>query len=167
MTIAFILVLLILLIFYTISFAKKKNILLSFTGDEHQKKTVDISVPLIGGFILLILFSIIFFELNHQFFLILLILIFMIGISSDLKIISSPTFRILLQSIVIFIAVYFLDMSILTTRINFLDFALSNYYINIFFTIFCILIVVNGANLIDGLNGLVLGYFFIVFFFFI
>jgi UDP-N-acetylmuramyl pentapeptide phosphotransferase/UDP-N-acetylglucosamine-1-phosphate transferase len=56
-------------------------------------------------------------------------------------------------------------MSILTTRINFLDFALSNYYINIFFTIFCILIVVNGANLIDGLNGLVLGYFFIVFFF--
>ena len=165
MTIVFTLVSLILLIFYTTSFVKKKNILLSFTGDDHQKKTVDISVPLIGGFILLILFSIIFFEQNHKLFLILLILIFIIGIGSDLKIISSPAFRILLQSIVVFIAVFFLDMSILTTRINFIDFAISNYYINIFFTIFCILILINGANLIDGLNGLVLGYFFIVFYF--
>ena len=33
---------------------------------------------------------------------------------------------------------------------------------HLFFTTFCILIVINGTNFIDGLNGLVTGYYLIV-----
>ena len=34
--------------------------------------------------------------------------------------------------------------------------------INIIFTTFCVLIVINGSNFIDGLNGLVIGYYLII-----
>jgi len=43
--------------------------------------------------------------------------------------------------------------------LDFLDTLLNNYFFNIFFVSFCILIVINGTNFIDGLNGLVLLYF--------
>ena len=165
MTVLIISILLVLSIYFLGNFLTKKNILLSFTGDDHQSKTGDTSVPLSGGFILSILFSIIFIELNYLFFLLSLILIFIIGISSDLKLIISPKFRLLLQTIVVLTSVHLLDLNILTTRIPFFDFVLSNHYINIIFTIFCMVIVINGTNLIDGLNGLVLGYFLIVFYF--
>ena len=39
-----------------IIFSKKKNILLSFSGNAHQKFTSVINVPLIGGLIILFFF---------------------------------------------------------------------------------------------------------------
>ena len=44
----------------------------------------------------------------------------------------------------------------------FLDYLLSNYLFSIFFTSFCILIIINGSNFIDGINSLVLGYYIII-----
>ena len=40
-----------------------------------------------------------------------------------------------------------------------LDIFLNNIYFQYFFSIFCFLILINGSNFIDGLNGLMLGYF--------
>ena len=36
---------------------------------------------------------------------------------------------------------------------------LSNDYFNIFFTVFCLAILLNGSNFLDGLNGLISGYY--------
>ena len=36
---------------------------------------------------------------------------------------------------------------------------MKNIYFKYFFSVFCLLILINGSNFIDGLNGLMLGYF--------
>ena len=85
-----------------------------------------------------------------------------LGFFSDKNIINSPKVRIITQIIIFLIIIYNFDISINFSRINYLDFLLSNNYFNKFFTIFCLLILVNGSNFIDGLNGLSTGYFLII-----
>ena len=91
-----------------------------------------------------------------------LILIFSIGLFSDIKILSKPSRRLFLQSILITLFVYFFDNNIISTRIIILDHMLKNFYFSIFFTSLCLIIVVNGTNFIDGLNSLVLTYYLII-----
>ena len=91
-----------------------------------------------------------------------LLLIFLIGFSSDIALITSPFKRLLLQLIVTIIFVVSLDLQIFSTRVLFLDKFLSFYLFSIIFTSFCLIILMNGSNFIDGLNGLVLGYYIIV-----
>ena len=57
---------------------------------------------------------------------------------------------------------YFLDLKISSIRIEFLDEILNIKIINIFFVTFCLTILINGTNFIDGLNGLVIGYYLII-----
>ena len=54
------------------------------------------------------------------------------------------------------------DLSINFTRVLILDNILQNSYYNIVFVSFCILILINGTNFIDGLNGLVITYYLCV-----
>ena len=75
---------------------------------------------------------------------------------------NSPIFRLIAQFFLILICVNFLDIDLNFTRVNFLDYLLSNYLFAVLFTSFCILIIVNGTNFIDGINSLVLGYYIIV-----
>ena len=86
----------------------------------------------------------------------------MIGISSDKKYLSSPNVRLLLQTILILFSLYLLDLKIIETRIDLLDKLLKFDLISIIFTAFCILILMNGSNFIDGINcNLVLYYLLI------
>ena len=52
-----------------------------------------------------------------------------------------------------------LNLNILDLRNEFLNNLISNYYFNVFFITFCLLVLINGSNFIDGLDGLNLGYF--------
>jgi UDP-N-acetylmuramyl pentapeptide phosphotransferase/UDP-N-acetylglucosamine-1-phosphate transferase len=120
-----------------------------------------ISTPLIGGIIIFFLIFVSNFN-NLDLFYVYIFCIFMIGLLSDLKILNSPTFRLLLQIFTILLAVHFSKILITNTRLNFLDQLLNNYYFAIVFTSFCILIIVNGTNFIDGVNSLVIGYYIII-----
>ena len=139
----------------------KRNILPSFSGDKHQKLASNKSIPLSGGIFLICGFSIIFFQ-PFQNYLFFLSLIFLIGLYSDLKILKSAKFRLFLQSIIIFIFILIFDIRITDTRIEILDKILNQKIISYLFIAFCILIIVNGSNFLDGLNTLVLGYYLIV-----
>ena len=151
-----------IIFFYVVSiFFRKKKYLNNFSGDEHQKFTTDKNSPLIGGLFILII-SLILFHKYNIFFLISLIIIFILGLFSDLKIVSSPKKRFLLQIIVVFFFAYFLKLEIASTRIFIFDDFLKFEIFNIIFVSFCIMILVNGSNFIDGLNGLVLGYYLLV-----
>lgn len=141
----------------------KHNFLLSYTGDKHQKFTTKEKIPLTGGVFLLICFFLIFF--NNLALCFSLTLLFLLGLSSDLKILNSPKFRFLLQLIILFGSIYFLNLEIKNTRIILLDLLLHNNFFSYFFVVFCVLILVNGTNFIDGLNTNVLGYYLIVSFF--
>ena len=87
---------------------------------------------------------------------------FLIGFLSDINFLNSPKLRILFQSTVVFVFIYYLKINIDKTEIYLLDIILDNFLLSYFFTTFCLLIVMNGSNFIDGLNGLVLGYYLIV-----
>ena len=53
------------------------------------------------------------------------------------------------------------DLKIQDTRIFLLDELLENMLFNCLFVSFCILILINGSNFIDGLNTLNIGYYLI------
>ena len=91
-------------------FIKNKN-LLNFTGETHQKILGKKNIPLSGGIFLIMFLSIIFFEKNMIIYL-FLVSIFSIGLFSDLKILSIPSKRLFLQSILITLFVYFFDINI-------------------------------------------------------
>ena len=139
----------------------KKNYLLDNPNFSiHKELTKNKNLPLTGGITFLILFLIFvdgFIELK-----IFGSLIFFIGLFSDLNFINSPKLRFFAQIIITLLFVYFFQNNVFFTDINIIDKFLENYYFSIFFTAFCLLILINGTNFIDGLNGLVITYYIIV-----
>ena len=150
-----------LLIFIIIHLCKKKNFLLNASGDKHQKFLSYYNIPLAGGLVLFLLSST-FINIKKFEIYFFFILMFLIGLFSDLKIITSTFIRFILQSIIIFVIIYLSNIFVDNTDIIYLDFLLNNIFFKYIFTLFCILIIVNGSNFIDGINTLNLGYFIII-----
>ena len=136
----------------------KKNLLQSFTGDNHQKFVEKTNIPLTGG-IVIILSSLFNLNFEFQIFYFIFIFIFIIGLLSDIKYLKSAKKRFLMQILTIFLFVVYYDLSISNVRVFFIDFFLEYKFFSYIFVSFCLLIVVNGSNFIDGLNGLILGYY--------
>jgi UDP-N-acetylmuramyl pentapeptide phosphotransferase/UDP-N-acetylglucosamine-1-phosphate transferase len=151
----------IILSFSLIYLCNKNFFLLNQSGDKHQVFVGKISVPLVGGVIIFLLILVSNFD-NLDLFFVYIFCIFIIGLLSDLKKLNSPVLRLMFQIFTILLAVYFSNIIIVNTRLNFLDSLLNNYYFAIIFTSFCILIIVNGTNFIDGINSLVIGYYIII-----
>ena len=140
---------------------KKYSFLNNFTGDKHQIFLDSKKIPLIGGliFFLSLIVNFDFGYLNYYF---LLSSIFLLGFFSDLKKISSPVLRFIIQLIIIFFFTNLLSLKIEPLNFYYLDIFLNDYHFNLFFTSLCILIVLNGTNFLDGLNNLVLGYYILI-----
>ena len=140
---------------------KQTKYLKNYSGNDHQKFTTNKNIPLTGGFFIIIVSLLVLFEENN-FFLISIILIFSLGLFSDINKIISPNKRLLLQVMIVLFLIIFTNMEINSTRVIILDKILENNIFNVFFVSFCMLVLINGTNFIDGLNGLSLGYYFIV-----
>ena len=91
--------------------------------------------------------------------------IFLIGFFSDLNLFKSINLRFYLQLISVLLIIYFSDLYIQSIRIEFIDNLLNNYLFKVFFTTFCVLILINGSNFLDGVNTLVIGYYLLVLYF--
>ena len=161
----FILYLFLLTIFliFLNKFCIKLNILISETGDKHQKFASNEKVPLTGGIFLFLSFL---FFLNDQIlsFILFSFFVLLLGIFSDLKDIKSASKRFIIQISIVLIFVIFNDLQILNTKIYLLDNLLSNNIFNYIFVSFCILIIINGSNFFDGLNTLNVGYYLLIIF---
>ena len=142
-------------------FFNKNNLLQSLTGDNHQKFVEKKNIPLTGG-IVIFLSSLFIINFKLQIFYFIFISIFIIGLLSDIKFLKSAKKRFLLQILTIFLFVVYYDFNISNTRVFFIDFFLEYKFFSYIFVSFCLLIVVNGSNFIDGLNGLILGYYTII-----
>jgi len=135
---------------------KKKRLFSNYTGDEHQLFSNKKNIPLVGGIFLLLPITLIYYQnINYS---ILVISVFLIGFFSDQKILISPKKRFFFQVTLVFFSVILLDLEIFSSRLIFFDNFLKNSNFNIIFTSFCLLILINGSNFIDGLNGLLLFY---------
>jgi len=151
---------LLIFILFINKFLLKKNILINETGDLHQKFSSKSSVPLTGG-----VFIFLGFLFNYDgiySFILFSLAILILGILSDLKLIRSAKKKLLLQIFFILFYIIYNDVQLSDTRIDFLDMILRNNYINYFFVTFCILIIVNGSNFIDGMNTLCIGYYLLI-----
>ena len=137
---------------------KKKKLFLNFKGDIHQKFVSSGSIPLSGGLIL-IFTSYYYLNLLYATYV---FFIFLVGFLSDTKIMNSPKLRFIIQTLVVLGVIYFSSITVPQIKIIFLDQLLTNNIFRIFFTIFCVLIVVNGCNFIDGVNTSLIGYCLIV-----
>ena len=152
---------LLVLIFLLNSFLIKKKVLVNLTGDFHQKFTSKNKVPLTGGILFFLLILFFFDYVNIQFYL-FLFSIFLLGLFSDLKILKSANLRLVIQTFIIILFVYLYKIQILDTRIYILDDLLKSQWFNIMFVSFCILIIINGSNFLDGLNTLNIGYYLLI-----
>ena len=135
---------------------KKKKFFLNYTGDRHQLFSNSKNIPLVGGMFLITPIILINYQnLNYN---ILVMLVFLIGFFSDRKILISPKKRLFFQVTLVIFSVILLDLEIVSSKVILFDGFLKNPTFNIIFTSFCLLILINGSNFIDGLNGLLLFY---------
>ena len=142
---------------------KKNHILIDKTFFSAHKKLINSplrSPPLCGGLIIFIC-SLFFFK-ESMFLNLFGLLMLILGIFSDSNKISSPKIRLFLQVILLLSFVLLIDLRIDDIRVDFLNKLLNINLISIIFTIFCILVLINGSNFIDGLNTLLLGYYILV-----
>ena len=153
-----------IIIFYFINnYISKFNFLLNYKGQLHQKFSGLKNIPLTGGIFLT--FSSVFLFYSYNYLLsIFLIFFFLIGFFSDINFLSSPKLRLLIQTLLIVSFVIILDINIYYNKFIFLDYFLQDKFFRYFFSVFCLLILINGSNFIDGLNGLMLGYFSLIIF---
>ena len=80
--------------------------------------------------------------------------VFIVGFLDDLKINIKPFNRLIIMLVLLFTFIYILPIKILNIDIPFLVFLMSNHTFSSIFVLLCFLFVINGANLIDGFNGL-------------
>jgi UDP-N-acetylmuramyl pentapeptide phosphotransferase/UDP-N-acetylglucosamine-1-phosphate transferase len=135
------------------------NISISSHKNFIKNKTL---VPISGGFFLLfsniILQKNFFFDLHNYFYL----SIFFIGIYADFSKNFKPILRILIQILIIGIMINILDIFIRDVKISIFNFFLNKDFFALIFTVFCILVFINGANLIDGVNFSAISYFLLI-----
>ena len=156
-------VLLLILFIFIFFIFKRFNILEeNINYSDHKKLGKANIAPILIGGVFIVISLLIFLPKNLIFFKIVSISIFLVGILSDKNIVSSPKLRLLLQISVIFFLVHFEKLNITGVNIDFIDYLLSIKYLNYFFTILCFAVLVNGSNFLDGLNGLLSGYFILV-----
>ena len=141
-------------------FLLKKNLLIDKVDIYKHKSFVNNKkIPISGGLYLIIciFFFIEDYDLINKF---LFILIFTLGILSDTDKLKSPIIRMVFQIILILCLIIYNFTFVEFTRIFFLDNLIQNvFFFKIFFTIFCLLILINGTNFIDGVNCLASGYY--------
>ena len=79
---------------------------------------------------------------------------FLVGFLDDIKIKIKPLPRLLLMIFFLTFLIYFLPITISNIDIPFLTSFLQNNFFSTIFVLLCFLFIINGANLIDGFNGL-------------
>ena len=145
------------------NFCKKKNFFIDNINKlNHKKFTNKNKVTITGGF--LIIFGILFlFKYIYYISKLFFISIFILGLLSDTNKLASPKIRILVQLILITGYIVINNVYVNDIRIDFFNaYILDNLIFKTIFTTFCILILINGSNFMDGVNTLNSGYFFII-----
>ena len=128
---------------------------------NHKSLAKNKKRPISLGFIFVI-FSLIFLDLPFFQLNFFLILFFIIGFLSDVNIVTSAKFRLLFHIILVLFFVIINNFFIKKIYLTTFDYLLANNFFNIFFVTFCICVLINGKNFIDGLNTLLIGYVILV-----
>ena len=149
---------------FLIYLCRKNNLIVDYKLENHKRFSSKLKSNSIGGifFLIFLFYEYLVIDQNSYLFLILFS-IFLIGFFSDIKKLNSVSLRFFLQIILILFFVNIIGLEIKNTRIEFIDTIISNKIANTIFVSFCLMVLVNGSNFIDGLNGLLLKYYLIIY----
>ena len=147
---------------FTYYLLKKINFFDEVKYSTHKKFGEANKSPIIIGGIFLIIVILFFFSNTLINLKITLLFIFFLGLLSDKNILPSPKLRIIIQLLIFFMFIFFSDLKIDNLENQYLNDILKNDFVNIFFTIFCFAVLINGSNFLDGLNGLLAGYYLMI-----
>ena len=158
------------IIFLIISnFSKLENFKLFLDIDFNKPQAFhEYSVPRIGGLASIISLSIFFSSYNFVFdnkdysYLFLSISFFILGFLDDIKIKIKPFSRLALMIIIMLLGLKLFNIKIDYTGFHFLNSWLENTIFQYFFLILFFLFIINGSNLIDGFNGLLIIHLIII-----
>ena len=131
---------------------------------KHKSFIQNKGVPVIIGGIYIYMTLFFYFPSDLIYLKIFLFLILIIGLFSDKNFIVNPLIRLLLQIFILTFLIFFDGLHIKSINVSFIDILLNYKSINIILTVFCFLVLINGSNFVDGLNGLLSGYFILVIF---
>ena len=144
------------------SICKKFNFFLDEKDHDHKKFASNQKNYFVGGFFIALILICEFIEQKDYLYGLFFISIFIIGLLADFKLFNNPKIRLLIQISLLIIFVYILDIKIPSTRIEIVDILFENDFINYSFTVFCLAILINGSNFVDGINTLLINYYIIV-----
>ena len=136
-----------------------KGILLDADFEKPQAFHKDL-VPRCGGLagIVSLTFFFILYDLMFGKFLldylILSIALFSLGFLEDMKFKITPNVRLILMMSILVIFIFFSGITIKGIDVPFLSIWMKNNIFSIAFLLLCFLFIINGANFIDGFNGL-------------
>ena len=155
--------------FVTILYKYNPKLLIDDQFNKPQAFHV-LPTPAIGGLVIFVslLIIIFYFYLYKDIFffeyLSFCLLFFLIGFADDVKINFNPKIRLALMIIFLILLIKYNNFYLEQTGIQVLNGWLDHIkYFSLFFVCLCFLFVINGANLIDGYNGLLGIHSFIIF----
>ena len=121
-----------------------------------HKKPIARSGGLASILSLMIFFILSFFLLNIKYtdYFLIGFSFFVLGFLDDLKININPYTRLLLMIFILSFNIVFFSIQILSLDFIILEELLINDFFSYLFILLCFLFIINGANLIDGFNGL-------------
>ncbi len=120
----------------------------------------DAAIPRCGGlagYISLMIFLGIYFLLYSTIlfeYIFICSCLFLVGFLDDIKKNISPKKRLILMVIFLVVLINLLPIKIFNIDLIFLNFWMQNKFFSTLFIALCFLFIVNGANLVDGFNGL-------------
>jgi len=162
------------LISFTTTFLITKYSKFFFSGSLSDKDFLkpqafhDTPTARIGGFIILllfILFVVSYFLVSGVFlkdYFTITLSLFLLGFLDDLKIKINPNLRLLLMLATLLACVNIFSIEINRSGLVFLDTWLENNIFQVCFVLLCFLFIINGANLVDGFNGLLAIHFLLI-----
>ena len=139
----------------------KKSFLIKKFYRDKEKHNYNKNILPLGGLVLILIIFLNYKYSNLE-FLISCFLIFLLGFSSDLKIIKSPMFRFILMIFVVGIYIYSSNTFISQNNFPVIYELMNNESFNFIFLLVSTLIIINGCNFIDGVNNNLNIYFFLL-----
>ena len=141
-------------------FIKSENNLLNDNQFKNPQAFHEIPTYRLGGLTIFIFLNLVFLYLFIYQKIIFLeyitfcTLFFLLGFMDDLKINVAPKFRLLLMAFFLLILIIFNEFSMKRISLEYLENLMQIDIFALFFICLCFLFIINGANLIDGFNGL-------------
>lgn len=139
----------------------KYNLLIDNTHNSIHKKFVlqTNPTPITGGIYLFfgyILSQTYIYNFSEIFFFGSILIL---GYIADIYKNFYPYLRLLLQSVICLLFLIYFNLNISDVRVDYLNSLLSSHIVSYIFTVFCLVVLINGSNFMDGINLLSVGYY--------